>query len=618
MEKRIEPQYWLPSSGIVLEKNAEEAIKTDLNVLVSAGPGAGKTELLAQKAGYLFQTGICPAPQKILAISFKKDAAENLRIRVSERFGSEFGSRFLSVTYDAFAKILLDHFLYALPEKLQPKADYLVNKQQIINAAFAKVGDNRPSYMALSAYQRQYASEILNASFPLGNDSVSKVWELLLVGFDHHNACLSFQMINKLAEYIIRTNIRIKKALQVTYSHVFLDEFQDTTDLQYNLVKTCFKNAKTFMTAVGDAKQRIMVWAGARKTIFADYQSDFSAKYIPLLINHRSAPRLVNLQKQMYESLREKSIAVTSSSNWGKDDGEIRLYTTNDEENEANYVVDDIAKKIAAGIKPIDICILCKQRPQDYTNLIISKLRKQGIKVRIEVAYQDLLKEPIVQILIDFILLSLQRKRSAEWESVCKATEFILRDSSEKEKYYKRQESLVSKLDEICISMHKCQSLDSFHAIVISILDYWGDDNIRVVFPAYSQGSFFYEVVTHFVELLWEEKKRYRGDWIRAVEDFQGKETIPIMTIHKSKGLEYSAIYFIGLEDNAFWNFKNQPEEDRCAFFVALSRAKEFVAFTFCKRRVRNNQIQLQSIKTINEFYALLRSPGMAEIIGSD
>ena len=87
------------------------------------------------------------------------------------------------------------------------------------------------------------------------------------------------------------------------------------------------------------------------------------------------------------------------------------------------------------------------------------------------------------------------------------------------------------------------------------------------------------------------------------------------MTIHKSKGLEYEAVYFVGLEDSAFWNFKNQPEEDRCAFFVASSRAKSEIMFTFCNYRfdIREHQ---QTHNEINEFFDLLKTPGMATIIG--
>ncbi len=74
--------------------------------------------------------------------------------------------------------------------------------------------------------------------------------------------------------------------------------------MQYDLVKMGFQNSNSKITAVGDNKQRIMVWAGARKTIFEDFQQDFNAMKIPLLMNHRSAPRLVDLQKLMYTSLQ--------------------------------------------------------------------------------------------------------------------------------------------------------------------------------------------------------------------------------------------------------------------------------------------------------------------------
>lgn len=103
------------------------------------------------------------------------------------------------------------------------------------------------------------------------------------------------------------------------------------------------------------------------------------------------------------------------------------------------------------------------------------------------------------------------------------------------------------------------------------------------------------------------------GDWELAVEIFRGLHSVPIVTIHKSKGLEYSSIYFLGLEDSAFWSFRTQPEEDRCAFFVALSRAKKSITFTYCRRR-SNLRYPLQSHFDINEFFELLQQPGIATI----
>ena len=74
---------WSPSEGLILEPAALMAVKNLENSLVVAGPGAGKTELLAQKASYLLETNSCVNPSKILAISFKKDAAINLKNRIT-------------------------------------------------------------------------------------------------------------------------------------------------------------------------------------------------------------------------------------------------------------------------------------------------------------------------------------------------------------------------------------------------------------------------------------------------------------------------------------------------------------------------------------------------------
>src|SRR5229473_8659262 len=89
-----------------------------------AGPGSGKTELLAQRACYVLQCGISPAPQRILAISYKRDAASTLDKRVRARVHPELAHRFDSLTFDAFSKSLVDRFGQALPERWRPTPDY--------------------------------------------------------------------------------------------------------------------------------------------------------------------------------------------------------------------------------------------------------------------------------------------------------------------------------------------------------------------------------------------------------------------------------------------------------------------------------------------------------------
>src|SRR5690348_9381957 len=99
---RLAPADWRPRDIPDLEPAAWDALRAG-TASITAGPGAGKSEFLAQRASYLLETGLCRPPQQILAISFKRDAAANLRRRVQSRL-PDHASRFTSMTFDAFTK----------------------------------------------------------------------------------------------------------------------------------------------------------------------------------------------------------------------------------------------------------------------------------------------------------------------------------------------------------------------------------------------------------------------------------------------------------------------------------------------------------------------------------
>lgn len=610
------PEQWKPADKIILEDAAKDAIYTKDNVLVLAGPGAGKTELLAQKAGFLFSTNSCCYPRKILAISFKNDAADNLKKRVVNRYGNEINSRFISQTYDAFAKGIVDRFRLALPKGIIPKKDYIINDMTIINKAFIKSGYKHMTGEKASKTRENYEKIIESVNFPLvKNNLETQVWKLLLNGFENNPACLTFKMISMLATLIIKQNSKLKKAIQLTYSHVFLDEFQDTTSLQYELIKTCFINSNCVLTAVGDNKQRIMLWAGAKKSIFEDFKSEFYAKEKKLVINHRSAPRLVALQKDMYNSLNDNS-CVEISNKWNKDDGEIELFISKDDNVESYNLALDIQSKINEGMTPSDICILCKQKPLDYTKKLISVLSELGIRARVETEYQDLIKEPIIALLISVIRLSIDIKNPKDWNFVNREFEnlwginfFHNINTSD----FKLQEKIYDFITKISKKINNIETKTNFIEFIKFFIDSIDENRIIAQYPIYSQKIYLRHILDNFCELFWEELQIANFKWRKAIDGFNGLLSIPIMTIHKSKGLEYSIVYFLGLEDAAFWNFKKQPEEDRCAFFVALSRAKNSVKFTYCKYR-ETLKYPNQKIEEINEFFTLLKKPGCANI----
>ncbi len=89
---------------------------------------------------------------------------------------------------------------------------------------------------------------------------------------------------------------------------------------------------------------------------------------------------------------------------------------------------------------------------------------------------------------------------------------------------------------------------------------------------------------------LWESSAK-SGNWSTTLDAYEGVHAIPHMTIHKSKGLKYHSVISVGLDDGAWWNFANEQIEATAGFFVAFTRAKQRVVFTYCARRGTRSKI---------------------------
>ena len=562
--KAIVSEEWEPEGGLRLEEAAMSAIRCKRNALVTAGPGAGKTELLAQKACFLLRTNVCRNPHRILAISFKRDAASNLKDRVVLRCGDCAKRRFLSLTYDAFAKLLLDRFMFVLPQAERPSRAYELT-------GYPARGEKRP---------------------------------------DGH-LILAFPQVCDLAIKIVSVNEVVRRIVRNTFSHIFLDEFQDTTRQQYQLISACFGGYTKGITAVGDEKQRIMVWAGAVKNIFDQFENDYHAKKLFLIRNFRSAPRLITFQESMYGLLKAPGMKIKPADKWGCEDGRIVLFESETEDLEAAAVAEDIKKRIAEGVSPREICILSKNRPADYAKRLMDELRKRNIRAREEAQYQDFVKDSCVRLVVEYLKYVFKSRDTIEIEYMLPiyAEQHGL-DLDDSDQYMVCLESLAH--TRYAIQSAKINSRQTFNAVLKELVRIFGGTvGIKRYFPEYGKSRLLEDTLNKFSKLFTEILNRNEWDVVHAVSDFQGENSIPIMTVHKSKGLEYKCVYFIGLDDGAFFNFAKETEEDRCVFFVAISRAKEYLAFTYSRNRLNS----VRSRHQINEFYELLKSPGVATVI---
>lgn len=588
-------EEWVPADGFVLEPNALDTVKSEENTLVIAGPGAGKTELLAQRACFLLETNTCPYPKRILAISFKRDAAYNLKERVVKRCGSDMALRFESMTFDAFAKNIVDRFHKGLPE------DYSINNEYEI------IFGERDILDAYEGIDRNYRStyddkQILDDYYntlPLSRKSIHyRVWEQQLK--KGRKSFLTFKMVMRLAELIMNVNPKLREYLKKTYSHVFLDEFQDTTTLQYEFLNTYFGDSDSVLTAVGDDKQRIMLWAGALPEIFNRFVEDYSANQLSLQMNFRSAPNLVELQNYLITNLLRKEDTVICNPNWNKGEGEAYLWVFQNPEKEMEFLFSNIHKWINEDkINPRDICILVKQQLSKYAGNLIGYFNEHGIAARDESKYQDLLTEEVIVFIVNTLYLACSDK-------AIESKNHVLNFLSNTNSSYSEKEIFTEeiKLHKFIKQLRSSLQEDFIHGIsniANSIVSFGGEEKIKSSYPAYKNKKYFSDTIESFSTLLKEQAKETAD--LKAILDLiTGVGVVPVMTIHKSKGLEYHTVLFMGLEDGAFWSYDRQPDEDKCAFFVALSRAKERVAFTFS----RNRDGRAQSLKKIEELFKSL------------
>jgi DNA helicase-2/ATP-dependent DNA helicase PcrA len=617
----LNPDDWCPIDDLELEHpGATEVVKSTRNCFVIAGPGTGKTELLAQRASYLLQTGGCPAPRRILALSYKRDARRAISVRVRKRVGAELSSRFVSMTYHGFAKSLVDRFRMALPSDYRPNSDYeiLLTRNQF-HQKLEEMGQipRLASDWVTEVFSFSIQSLPIQENNP-GERMKGRIWRAMLGEDGQSRSYMNFPMISVLAEYLVRSNPRIRRALVMTYSHVFLDEFQDTTRAQYRLVRTCFDADECVLTAVGDHKQRIMLWAGADRKVFERFERDFDAIEKNLSVNHRSASELLSIQESLARRITGPVFKPVPGAASDGEKGVCEIWVFDDSVQEARTVARSIEGWIQKGkLEPRDICVLVRIQPDVYGNQLISELsqRKEvDVLARNEVQYQDVLAEDCSRILLDVILSAFGHGDSESCDETMRLVNLVRGadpSSRDRDEFLRIEADFGGFLDRLKTCFDAVDREEELEDCLWRILDYLHPDLLKNVFPQYRRGDYLEEQITILSQLLWQERKQ-RDDWVDAIRSLEGDYSVPVMTIHKSKGLEYHTVVFLGFEDSAFFRFGAQEQEETCALFVALSRAKRRVVLTFSRYRLDSDtdEYTKRCLKDVRPLYEALKQSG--------
>lgn len=522
---------WKPADGLTLEPNALRAAKEPTRSLaLTAGPGAGKTEMLAQRADFLLRTGTCRYPKRILAISFKVDASSNLKERVKRRCGSELSTRFDSYTFHAFAKRIIDRFRPVLTGEYALDVGYKI--------ADRKLGPSR--------------------------------------------TLIEFSDLVPFAIQILQQSVVARNAIRQAYSDVFLDEFQDCTSLQYKLLKVVFQGTSTRLTAVGDTKQKIMGWAGAMDGIFQAFVADFSATPISMYRNFRSKPRLLRLQNEIIRKLDPSS--VMPDEELGGDEGEVLAWRFEDGRQEA----DSLAGLIEGWIKnehlpPAEIAVLIRNQLDLYADHLMAALEARGIPFRNEQQMQDITVEPAARLIVDYLSCLYGQREPKAWirlmnQLIPFADEEIQsnarKDLDRLVKRQRRETAIVKLLDEPFAGWWK---------FVQAFLKQISIETLVSISPDYESHDRLKEVIRDTKAKI-EELLKLEPDLPKALERFSDDQAVRILTIHKSKGLEFDSVIIMAVENEIFFG---DQDENRCAYFVGVSRAKKRLVLTYADQRER-------------------------------
>lgn len=522
---------WQPADGLTLEPNALRAAKEQVHSLaLTAGPGAGKTEMLAQRADFLLRTGTCRYPKRILAISFKVDASSNLKERVKRRCGSELASRFDSYTFHAFAKRIIDRFRPVLAGEYALDAGY-------------KIADRKPG---------------------------------------PSRSLIEFADLVPLAIQILKKSEMARNAIRQTYSDVFLDEFQDCTNLQYELLKLAFQGTSIRLTAVGDTKQKIMGWAGALDGIFQTFSADFAATPLNMYRNFRSKPRLLRLQNEIIRVLDPAS--VMPDEQLVGDEGEVFAWRFEDSPKEAEYLAGLIEGWIKTEqLPPAEIAVLISKQLDLYADHLMAALEARGIPFRNEQQMQDITVEPAARLIVDYLSCLYGQREPKAWIRLMNQLVPFADEDIQSNARKDLDRLIKQQRKEAAIADLVAEPFSGWWEFVRAFLKQISLETIVALSPDYESHERLKEVVRNTRTRI-EDLLKLEPDLPKALERFSDDQAVRILTIHKSKGLEFDSVIIMAVENEIF--FGNQAE-NRCAYFVGVSRAKKRLVLTHVDQRER-------------------------------
>ena len=606
------------------ELNSEQA-KAAGNIhgpsLIIAGAGSGKTRMITYRIAYMLEQGI--KESEILALTFTNKAAKEMSERIKSLTGLKLKGLTAS-TFHSFGLGLLKQYIQYLGYKnnftIYDTNDNMALLKQVIVSLDLELS-NYNLYSLLSTFSDVKTGRI--QGFQNKDGAANQIYQEWLLSQKAYNV-VDFDDLILLPIRLFEKRPDVLEKVQERYRYIMVDEFQDTSLLQYKFISMIAKKYRN-ICVVGDDDQSIYSWRGANYRNIQSFEEDFpERREFKLERNYRSTGTILEAANNLIVHNKERK----SKKLWtdGEEGSRIYLISSEDEDDEAFMIADGIKKRHEKSRIPYsEFGILV--RTNSLINTLENALMENGIQAQVSGA-SSFFDRKEVRDLICYLKIIVNTDDDVSLLRIINTPRrSIGRTSVEKLRAYadKKNISLFDAMTEFAYAADSSvkgksqENLKTFSSQVLS----WQEENknnrkaklLSDIIDAIGYKEMLYEeypdkpklidAKMRSIEFLIGRLSRFEKnnpdatlrDYLNIMSidsrDTEDKDDgkVNLMTMHASKGLEFDTVYLAGVEDNIIPSSRALEEdprnidEERRLFYVAITRARKELNISYCEKR---------------------------------
>ena len=592
------------------QKNAAEHI--DGSLLILAGAGSGKTKTITTRLAYLISIGIDPS--SILTLTFTNKAAAEMRERAFSMIDPSYiNTPPLLCTFHKFGLLFLKFHM----TELDRKNNFIIidtdDKKRILKSI-----DKDITTSLLVSEISKYKNTLITPTEAKAAAQL-KLYQQIADVYEKYEAYLlknnlvDFDDLLLLPYLILKQNKKLAEETSQRYQYIMVDEYQDTNELQYKLLRMlcCTHNN---LCVVGDDDQSIYGWRGATiKNIlnFSDHFDD--TKVVKLEENYRSTDTILDHANQLIEHNRDR-LGKKLVGTRAKGDT-IKVYESHDENEETRKIIDDIKKLLDSGVSARDIAILF--RVNALSRSLEEGFNRAGLNYKLVGGMKFYERAEIKDLIAYFRILtnandnfSLKRIINKPKRGIGKTTIDKLDAKSQETKKSIFEIIQTFEADELAAVVGKKNSrtLKVFEASIMDLKETLGEAKMkfldsfeetfdyRASYDTVPDGfdrqanidEFYGYIRDFFIQNPHLDLKDFLNEIALESENEEyHNEAISMMSIHASKGLEFKNLFIIGFEEGFFpiTGDGSDIEEERRLGYVAITRAMDNLTLSFAHSR---------------------------------